>query len=136
MELAPADRPAAQLGRDIDRALIAPLGHQPEAPLAYAQGVLYPGLETERRIKRHDLGPTVEAAVAAAAELDLARERDQPSRCSAIRLQPAAAGGTARRRREGRLESSDQLVSEPDPVTWTSTGTIHSIVSPSRCWRV
>jgi hypothetical protein len=30
--------------------------------------------------------------------------RDEPSRCSAIRLETAAAGGTARRRREGRLD--------------------------------
>jgi len=90
VELAPPHRPAPQLGRDIDRALVAHLGNQPEAPLADPERVRGPGLEFEGRIEGDDLPATVEVAVAAASELDLARERDEPSRCSAIRLETAA----------------------------------------------
>lgn len=115
MELTAADRPAPQLGGDVDRALVAHLGHQPEAPLADPEGVGRPGLETERGIERYDLGPAAEAAVAAAAKLDLARQGDEPARRSTVRLQPPAAARARERCREGRFESPDHLVPEPYP---------------------
>jgi hypothetical protein len=77
MELAPADRPAAQLRCHLHRALVAHLGHQPQPALTHPERVLGPRLEAERGIERHHLGPTGGAAEPPAAESDLAREGHQ-----------------------------------------------------------
>ncbi len=115
VELASADRPAPQLGRHVDRLLVAHLGHQPEPALADPEGVLDARLEAQRGVERDDLAAAVDAPEAPAAQLDLAGEGDQASWRPAVGDQPPSAGWTVRRPRDGRLEPPDQLHPQRSP---------------------
>ncbi|HSW32428.1 MAG TPA: hypothetical protein VLH36_02325 [Steroidobacteraceae bacterium] len=112
VELAPADRPAPQLGRHVDRALIAHLGYQPQAALPDGEGVLGARLEAEGLVERDDLAPAARAAVPPTAQLDLAGEGHQATRGPAIGLHRPAAGRAGDRRLEGGLQAFDQLPPE------------------------
>ena len=108
VELTVADRKVTQLVERAGRLRIGELGHEPEAPFPHPERVLHPGLQPERLVDGHDLASAGQAAIAAAGQRDLARERDEVAPCSTVGLQDAAATDVAPGHRQARLERRQQ----------------------------
>jgi hypothetical protein len=115
VELTPPDRPTPELGRDIDRPLVTHLRHQPETALADAEGVPDPGLEAQGGVEGDHLDAAAGAAEAPPAQLDLAREGDQPARGPAVRDQAAAAARASDRAWHGGFKPLDERGPEHRP---------------------
>ena len=113
VDLAVADRQAAQLLERPGRPRVRELGGEPEGALPDSQGVLAAGLEAEGRIERHELPAAGSAAIATTVHLHLAREGHDAPSGPAVGAQDTPAAGVAGRHGHEPLERAHELGPEP-----------------------